>query len=48
MLSMLEPVDPEYCERTVEDGDTLAVEYEGRFSAHLREPVIYVLAEFVR
>ena len=27
---MLEPVDPEYCERTVEDGDTLAVEYEGR------------------
>jgi len=29
MLSMLEPVDPEYCERTVEDGDTLAVEYEG-------------------
>ena len=35
MLSMLEPVDPEYCERTVEDGDTLAVEYEGRFSVHL-------------
>ena len=27
---MLEPVDAEYCERTVEDGDTLAVEYEGR------------------
>ena len=35
MLSMLEPVDPEYCERTVEHGDTLAVEYEGRFSVHL-------------
>ena len=30
LLSMLEPVDPAYCERTVEDGDTLAVEYEGR------------------
>jgi len=29
LLSMLEPVDPAYCERTVEDGDTLAVEYEG-------------------
>ena len=29
---MLEPVDPAYCERTVEDGDTLAVEYEGRFA----------------
>ena len=29
---MLEPVEPEYCERTVEVGDTLAVEYEGRFS----------------
>ena len=28
---MLEPVEPEYCERTVEVGDTLAVEYEGRF-----------------
>ena len=27
---MLEPVAAEYCERTVEDGDTLAVEYEGR------------------
>ena len=30
LLSMLEPVAAEYCERTVEDGDTLAVEYEGR------------------
>merc|ERR1712083_671158 len=29
LLSMLEPVEPEFCERTVEVGDTLAVEYEG-------------------
>ena len=35
---MLEPVDPEYCERTVEDGDTLAVEYEGRSAIY---PSVY-------
>jgi len=30
LMSLLEPLDPEYCSQTVEDGDTLAVEYEGR------------------
>lgn len=29
LLSLLEPVEPENCGRTVEEGDTLAVEYEG-------------------
>jgi len=29
LMSMLEPVDDDYCERTVEEGDTLYVEYEG-------------------
>jgi len=29
LLAMLEPVDPEYCFRSVEEGDTLYVDYEG-------------------
>ena len=41
LLSMLEPVDAEYCERTVEDGDTLAVEYEGRSAIC---PSVYISA----
>ena len=29
LMAMLEPVESEYCSRTVVEGDTLAVEYEG-------------------
>jgi FK506-binding protein 2 len=29
LLSVLEPIDAEYCNQTVEEGDTLSVDYEG-------------------